>query len=75
MQNKVYCSRAYWDNYIDSIVSSINEDRDTIVDMLMYGELCGARITMNLMPDRSPSYTIKVDKNCKKSPFEVEDDE
>lgn len=64
-----YISRAHWDKYIDSIIESINQDRDTILDMLMYGNLDKAEIIMNLSAERAPSYRVKVDKIALKSPF------
>lgn len=67
---KRYCSRAYWNNCIDSIVSSINEDKDTIIDMLMYGSLENAEIIMKLSPNKAPSYELKVDKIAERLPFE-----
>ena len=68
-------SRAFWEKYIDSIIHSINEDKDTIIDMLVYGDLNKAHITMNLSMDSVPSYQIEVDKNAIKSPFGEENDE
>ena len=68
--NKMYISRGYWSNYIDSIIESIKEDKDTIIDMLMYGELSKAEIIMNLSAEQIPSYRVRFDKIAKKSPFE-----
>ena len=73
--NKPYISRAYWNNYIDSIIESIKEDKDTILDLLMYGNLENATITMKLSVDSLPSYQIKANKIAEKSPFGEEDDE
>lgn len=67
---KKYCSRAYWNNCIDSIISSIKEDKDTIIDMLMYGNLECAEIVMKLSPNKAPMYCLKVDKNAERLPFE-----
>lgn len=71
---KTYYSRGYWSNYIDSIIDSIKEDKDTIIDMLMYGELSKAEIIMNLSAEQAPSYRVKVDKIARKSPFREEED-
>ena len=68
-------SRAYWDNYINSIIDSIEEDKDTIIDMLMYGNLENAKIIMNLSAESAPSYQIKVNKIAEKSPFGENEDE
>ena len=64
-----YCSRIYWQNYIDSIIDSIKEDKEAILDMLMYGNLSNAEIIMRLSTDEAPSYQIKVNKIAEKSPF------
>jgi hypothetical protein len=71
----VSASRSYWENYIKAIIDSIEEDKDTILDMLVFGELESAKITMNLSTMRAPTYEIKVNKIAKKSPFGEEDDE
>lgn len=73
--SRIYGSRAYWNNYIDSIIDSIKEDKDTILDMLMYGNLNEAEIIMKLSLQKHPSYLIKVDKIAEKSPFGEEDGE
>lgn len=75
VENKRYCSRAYWRDYIDSIISSIEEDKDTILDMLMYGNMEKAEIIMMLSAHNSPSYQLKINKIAEKSPFGDEDDE
>jgi hypothetical protein len=72
---KPYVSRGYWNNYIESIIDSIREDKDTIIDMLMYGKMENAEITMNLSAESIPSYQIKIIKIAEKSPFGEEDDE
>lgn len=72
--SKKYGSRSYWENYIDSIIESIQEDKDTIIDMLVYGRLIGAKITMNLSLEKSPSYEFDVVKMSEKSPFREEYD-
>lgn len=64
-----YSSRAYWYKYIDSIIESIKEDKDTIIDMLVYGNLEKAEIIMKLSVDSAPSYQLKVNKIAEKSPF------
>ena len=69
MQSRKFVSRAYWNNYIDSIIDSIKEDKETIIDMLMYGIVQNAEITMLLTTDTVPSYQINVNKIAKKSPF------
>lgn len=74
MKNRVFASRAYWNNYIDSIIDSIKEDKDTIIDMLMYGNLGNAKIIMNLSLDSLPSYQFNVNKVAEKSPFGEEED-
>ena len=63
MQPKKWCSRSYWNNYIDSIIDSVKEDKDTIIDLLMYGNLESAEITMRLSMNEAPNYQIKVNKN------------
>lgn len=72
---KVYCSRAYWKNYIDTIMESINNDKDTIIDMIMYGCIQGAKITLNISIEEAPSYSFEINKLGEKSPFEEDDDE
>jgi hypothetical protein len=72
---KTYYSRGYWSNYIDSIIDSIKEDKDTIIDMLMYGNVEKARITMRLSAEVLPSYQISIDKMAEKSPFEENEEE
>ena len=69
-----YASRLYWENYIDSIIDSIKEDKDTIIDMLVYGRLIEAEISMKLSLERSPSYEFDVIKMSEKSPFREEHD-
>lgn len=68
-------SRGYWSNYIDNIIDSVKEDKKIIIDMLMYGKVEKARITMRLSAEALPSYQISVDKIAEKSPFGEEDDE
>ena len=75
VETKRYYSRGYWNNCIDSIIDSIKEDKDTIIDMLIYGELENAQIIMNLSADSLPSYQIKVNKIAQKSPFGEDEDE
>jgi hypothetical protein len=72
---KTYYSRGYWSNYIDSIIDSIKEDKDTIIDMIMYGNLNKAQIIMNISQDGLPNYQIKVNKTAEKSPFGEDEDE
>ena len=72
---KTYYSRGYWSNYIDSIIDSIKEDKDTIIDMIMYGNLNKAQIIMNISQDGLPNYQIKVSKTAEKSPFGEDEDE
>lgn len=72
---KVGCSRSYWEKYIKAIIDSIEEDKDTILDMLVFGELESAEITMKLLVDRAPTYEMKFNKIAEKSPFGEEDDE
>lgn len=72
---KVFCSRVYWNNYIDNIIDAIKEDKDTILDMLMYGNLNEAEIIMKLSLEKRPSYLIKVDKIAEESPFGEEEEE
>ena len=74
-KNHIYISRGYWNNYIDSIIDSIKEDKDTIIDILMYGNLENAKIIMNLSAESMPSYQIKVNKIAEKSPFGENEDE
>lgn len=70
-----FVTRAYWDNSLESTMNSIREDKDTILDMLTYGSLENAEITIKLSADRAPSYEIKVTKIAEESPFGNTDDE
>lgn len=70
-----YGSRAYWENYIKAIVDSINEDKDTIIDMLVYGRLVEAEVSMILSLEKHPSYEINIVKMAEKSPFREENDD
>lgn len=70
----IYGSRAYWNNYIDCIIYAIKEDKDTIVDMLVYGRLVEAEISMILSLEKHPSYEIEIVKMAEKSPFREEED-
>lgn len=70
-----YASRLFWNNYIDSIIDSIKNDKDTIIDMLIYGRLSNAEITMLLNTRKTPSYEIKVKKIAEKSPFGEENED
>jgi hypothetical protein len=72
-KSKRFCSRAYWENYINSIIDSIQEDKDTIIDMLMFGRLEKAEVVMCLNADEYPNYRIKICKIAEKSPFGEED--
>lgn len=72
---KTYVSRAYWEKYIDTIIDSINNDKDTIIDMIMYGCTESAKITMNISLEEAPTYTFEINKFGEKSPFGEEDDE
>ena len=73
--SKRFVSRAYWEKYIDSIMDSIKEDKDSIIDMLIYGNCIDAQITMNLCRDEFPNYRVTINKAGEKSPFEEDDDE
>ena len=75
MREKRKCSRAYWEKYISSIIESVEEDKDTIIDMLMYGCLESAKITLNISLDEAPSYTVEINKFGEKSPFGDEEDD
>lgn len=75
MESRKFASRAYWNNYIDSIIDSIKEDKDTILDMLTYGNLESAEIIMSLSAEKIPSYQIKVNKIAEKSPFGEDEEE
>ena len=75
MESRKFASRAYWSNYIDSIIDSIKEDKDTILDMLTYGKLESAEIIMSLSAEKIPSYQIKVNKIAEKSPFGEDEEE
>lgn len=68
-KKRMFVSRAFWNNYIDSIINSIQEDKDTILDMLMYGNLENAEIIMKLSAEKQASYQFKVNKIAEKSPF------
>jgi hypothetical protein len=72
---KKYHSKGYWSNYIDAIIESIKEDKDTIIDMLIYGDLEKAEIVMLLSDNSYPSYRINIAKRADKSPFGEEDNE
>ena len=73
--NRVFYSRSYWENYINSIIESVKEDEDTIIDLLMYGCAEKAEIIMRISGDSAPSYQVKIDKMAEKSPFGEEDGE
>ena len=75
MEGRKFASRSYWNNYIDSIIDSIKEDKDTILDMLTYGKLESAEIIMSLSAEKIPSYQIKVNKIAEKSPFGEDEEE
>ena len=75
MESRKFASRAYWNNYIDSIIDCIKEDKDTILDMLTYGNLESAEIIMSLSAEKIPSYQIKVNKIAEKSPFGEDEEE
>ena len=75
MEGRKFASRSYWNNYIDSIIDSIKEDKDTILDMLTYGNLESAEIIMSLSVEKIPSYQIKVNKIAEKSPFGEDEEE
>lgn len=72
--SNIYGSRAYWENYIDSIIESIQEDKDTIIDMLVYGRLVEAEVSMVLSLEKHPTYEIEIIKMAEKSPFREECD-
>lgn len=73
--SKNYGSRKYWENYIDAIIDSINEDKDTIIDMLVYGRLVEAEVSMVLSLEKHPTYEIEIIKMAEKSPFREECDD
>lgn len=75
MEGRKFASRSYWNNYIDSLIDSIKEDKDTILDMLTYGNLESAEIIMSLSAEKIPSYQIKVNKIAEKSPFGEDEEE
>lgn len=75
MKSRTFVSRAYWEKYIDTIIDSINNDKDTIIDMIMYGCTESAKITMNISLEEAPTYTFEINKFGEKSPFGEEDDE
>ena len=75
MEGRKFASRSYWNKYIDSIIDSIKEDKDTILDMLTYGNLESAEIIMSLSAEKIPSYQIKVNKIAEKSPFGEDEEE
>jgi hypothetical protein len=72
---KIYGSRGYWENYIDSIIDSIQEDKETIIDILVYGRLVEAEVSMILSLEKHPSYEIEIVKMAEKSPFREEHDD
>lgn len=73
--SKNYGSRKYWENYIEAIIDSINEDKDTIIDMLVYGRLVEAEVSMVLSLEKHPTYEIEIIKMAEKSPFREECDD
>jgi hypothetical protein len=73
-RNDKFYSRAYLNNYIDAIIDSIKQDKDSIIDLLIYGNAEKAEIIMRLSVDEVPSYQIKIDKTAEKSPFGEEDE-
>jgi ribulose kinase len=75
LQNKRYCSRTYWQNYINSIIESIEEDKDSIIDMIMFGRVEKAEVVMSLCADEYPNYQIKICKIAEKSPFGEDEEE
>lgn len=74
-KSRTYVSRGYWEKYIDTIIDSINNDKDTIIDMIMYGCTESAKITMNISLEEAPTYTFKISKFGEKSPFGEDDGE
>ena len=72
---KIYSSIGYWEKYIDSIIDSIKEDKDTIIDMLINGNCIDANIVMNLSRGEAPMYRVTIDKIGQKSPFEEDEEE
>ena len=72
---KIYSSIGYWEKYIDSIIDSIKEDKDTIIDMLVYGRLVEAEVSMVLSLEKHPTYEIEIIKMAEKSPFREECDD
>lgn len=74
-KSRTYVSRGYWEKYIDTIIDSINNDKDTIIDMIMYGCTESAKITMNISLEEAPKYTFEINKFGEKSPFGEDDEE
>ena len=72
---KMRCSKKYLENYIDTIIDSIQNDKDTIIDMIMYGYTESAKITMNISLDEAPTYTFEINKFGEKSPFGEDENE
>ena len=70
-----FATRIFWNNYIDSLIKSVQEDKDTIIDMLIYGCTSKADITLHLNVEKAPIYEINVEKIAKDSPFGEDDDE
>lgn len=70
-----YISRTYWSKYIDIILESIKADKDSIIDMMMYGSMEGAKITMNISVEKAPTYTFEIKKIGENSPFVENNDE
>lgn len=62
-------TRAYWENYIDSLIDSIIEDKGKIIDLIMSDSIKSVNITMCLDALTAPIYDILISKNSKKSPF------
>ena len=70
-----YISRTYWSKYIDIVLESIKADKDSIIDMMMYGSMEGAKITMNISVEKAPTYTFEIKKIGENRPFVENNDE
>jgi hypothetical protein len=75
IKHKKFVSSMYWNNCIDSIIDAIEQDKETIINMLTFGSLGKAQIVMNLDADKAPSYQLRIDKIAEKSPFGEDEDE
>lgn len=75
MARKTSVSKGFLALYLDSILESINDNKDAIIDFLYFFEAENAEITMKLDIFKAPSYEFKINKTAEKSPFGEEDEQ